>query len=261
MILIGICDDEKMHRINVRQLCERYFTEFPQERSYMEFASGEEVLAYQGERIHLLFLDIEMGDASGIDVLNSLRESNRIWRIAFASSHGEQRLDTIDMKTLTFLDKPLSYEGVKKCLDITVKENTQNISVTFTLMDGKRDVELSEIKETLGVIALGDSAKAFSKKIDRRMVHDMSWFSSYLVDGQDVLMMELLGQIRVYGEDRVGKTNNTTGFVLKWIYETLYDVTQAEFDDDLREKISGLELIGEKIGARITHDFEDAYLR
>lgn len=145
MILIGICDDEKMHRLNVRQLCERYFTEFPQERSYLEFASGEEVLAYQGERIHLLFLDIEMGGASGLDVLNSLRESNRIWRIAFASSHGEQRLDTIDMKTLAFLDKPLSYEGVKKCLDITVKENAQNISVTFTLMDGKRDVELSEI--------------------------------------------------------------------------------------------------------------------
>lgn len=145
MILIGICDDEKMHRHTITQLCEQYFEEFYQEHRYIEFVSGEEVLAYQGDQIHLLFLDIEMGDASGLDVLDSLRESDKIWRIAFASSHGEQRLDTIDMKTLAFLDKPLSYEGVKKCLEIAIAENTRNISATFTLLDGKRDVKLSEI--------------------------------------------------------------------------------------------------------------------
>lgn len=145
MILIGVCDDEQMYRFHVIQLCERYFREVALEHAYVEFASGEEVLAYQGDRIHLLFLDIEMGDASGLDVLNRLRESDTIWRIAFASSHGEQRLDTIDMKTLAFLDKLLSYEGVEKCLNIAIAENTTNISATFTFMDGKRDLELSDI--------------------------------------------------------------------------------------------------------------------
>ncbi len=145
MILIGICDDEKLHRQTITQLCEQFFEEFEQEHTYIEFASGEEVLAYQGDQLHLLFLDIEMGDVSGLDVLDSLRESDKIWRIAFASSHGEQRLDTIDMKTLAFLDKPLSYEGVKKCLEIAIAENARNISATFTLLDGKKDFKLSEI--------------------------------------------------------------------------------------------------------------------
>ena len=113
MIFIGICDDEQQHRQYLKELAERYFLEYPKEHAYVEFSSGDEVLAYRGERIHLLFLDIEMGNTSGLDVLDALRENDSVWRIAFASSHPEQRLDTIDMKTLAFLDKPLSYVGVK----------------------------------------------------------------------------------------------------------------------------------------------------
>ena len=145
MVVIGICDDEKLHRNHAISLCEQYFRELPMEHSYVEFASGEEVLAYQGEKIHLLFLDIEMGDTSGLDVLNALREKDPIWRIAFASSHTEQRLDTIDMKTLAFLDKPLQYDGVKKCLTIAIQENAQNVTATFRQLEGERRVELSNI--------------------------------------------------------------------------------------------------------------------
>lgn len=145
MIIIGICDDEQLHRIRVKELCERYFSEYPNEHDYVEFSSGEEVLAYEGERMYLLFLDIEMGETNGIEVLNALREKDNVWRIAFASSHTEYAIDTIDMKTLAFLNKPLTYEGVKKCLDIAIRENEENISATFTLMDGKRDVVLSDI--------------------------------------------------------------------------------------------------------------------
>lgn len=145
MILIGICDDEQQHRHDLKDLAERYFSEYPVEHAYVEFSSGEEVLAYQGERMHLLFLDIEMGNTSGLDVLDALREYDSVWRIAFASNHPEQRLDTIDMKTLAFLDKPLSYAGVKKCLSIAIQENEENIRTLFTTVDGKKEVELSDI--------------------------------------------------------------------------------------------------------------------
>ena len=45
MIIIGICDDEQLHRIRVKELCEQFFSEFPNEHDYVEFSSGEEVLA------------------------------------------------------------------------------------------------------------------------------------------------------------------------------------------------------------------------
>ena len=111
----------------------------------MEFASGEEALQYQGEKILLLFLDIEMGDLSGLDVLDQLRDSELVWRIAFASSHEEQRLDTIDVKTLAFLEKPIQYPGVEKCLNIAIREQAKNVTATFTLLEGKRSIELSDV--------------------------------------------------------------------------------------------------------------------
>ncbi len=145
MILIGICDDEQQHRIRLKELCEQFFSEFPNNHDYVEFSSGEEVLSYDGERMHLLFLDIQMGEVSGLDILDALREKDNVWRIAFVSSYVEYRIDTIDLKTLAFLEKPLTYEGVKKCLGIAIRENKENINTTFTLMDGKRNVELSDI--------------------------------------------------------------------------------------------------------------------
>lgn len=145
MILIGICDDEKIHRRQIMEMCEHFFEMSPQEHDYVEFSSGDEALAYQGDKLLLLFLDIEMGETSGLEVLEKLRDSDLVWRIAFASSHKEQRLDTIDMKTLAFLEKPIQYAGVEKCLNISIREQEKNIMTTFTMLDGKKSIEVSDL--------------------------------------------------------------------------------------------------------------------
>lgn len=145
MITIGICDDETAHRETIKAFCQHYFEARQQEWRYVDFSFGEEVLAYQGDRMLLLFLDIEMGETSGLDVMERLRESDVVWRIAFVSCHQELKLDAIEVKTLAFLDKPITYAGVEKCLNIAIRENTQNKIATFTLLDGKKDLELSEI--------------------------------------------------------------------------------------------------------------------
>jgi len=145
MIRIGICDDVKQHRDRLKDLCECYFITHPMEHDYAFFSTGKEVLVYQGESMCLLFLDIEMGESSGLDVLESLRESDMIWRIAFASSHVEHMIDTIDIKTLAFLNKPLQREGVEKCLDIAIRESEQNVSIAFKVLDGNKSVKLGDL--------------------------------------------------------------------------------------------------------------------
>ena len=145
MILVGICDDEEIHRRGMRKLCEQYFDEFPYAHDYIEFSSGEEVLLYGGEQIHLLFLDIEMEGVSGLEVMQKLRRNDRVWRIAFVSNHLEQRLDTIDIKTLVFLEKPVQYAGVAKCLNITIQESEKNKTVVFNSLVGKKSLREDEI--------------------------------------------------------------------------------------------------------------------
>ncbi len=145
MFRIGICDDEKSHCERVRGFCDRFFEERAQKYEVLEFYDGRDVLAYDGKRIDLLFLDIEMGEISGLEVLNQLRRSDDVWRIVVVSSHFEERLNTIDTKTLAFLDKPVNYNGIEKCLDVAIRENRQNRIATFSQFDGKRNIELDDI--------------------------------------------------------------------------------------------------------------------
>lgn len=69
MYYIGVCDDFKLYRDNIREQCDRLFEEIGKEYTCIEFSSGEEVLRYDGPIMHLLFLDTEMPDMNGIEVL------------------------------------------------------------------------------------------------------------------------------------------------------------------------------------------------
>lgn len=145
MMTIGICDDEKECRDRIRECCQQYFANNEEAYQCMEFTSGRQVLAYTGDQIDLLFLDIEMGEVSGLEVLQKVERSDRVWRIVFVSSHGEIRWETIHLKTLAFLDKPVIYEAVAKCIRITIQEKGENQKFSFETDGGQHCVLLDEI--------------------------------------------------------------------------------------------------------------------
>ena len=106
MIRIGICDDETTYRGQIKAICSAYLNAQDQRCEFVEFRSGGEVLDYQGEKIHLLFLDIEMPGANGLEVLSKVRKNEKIWRIVFVTSHKELKWETVDLKTLAFSGGP-----------------------------------------------------------------------------------------------------------------------------------------------------------
>ena len=161
MITIGICDDEEAYRDHVKKLCGSFLDAQNQECQFIEFASGEEVLAYQGDKIHLLFLDIEMPGMDGLQVMEKVRGNERIWRIVFVTSHKELRWETIDLKTLAFLEKPVDRIGVETCLKTVVRENRENIDVSFKTVDGDCYLKLDQI---LFIQAQGNYVSVYSKK-------------------------------------------------------------------------------------------------
>ena len=145
MITIGICDDDAFWRDCIRDCCERAMKRLAQECGFVEFSSGEEVLAYEGERIQLLFLDIEMPGISGLEVMEKCRRNPFIWRMAFVSSHDEYRWDTLDLKTLTFLEKPVEEAVVERCLKAVLREHNANIDLSIRTMDGECHFKLEDI--------------------------------------------------------------------------------------------------------------------
>lgn len=138
MFTIGVCDDKPDHRNQIRVLCESYFAETTQLYEIIEFASGEEVLAYPNSEknkgmLHVLFLDIEMRETNGLEVLRQVEAADWIWRIVFVSSHEEFVWETFSIKTLGFVRKPIEYEAIKKWLGVALRENRENTILEYTV--------------------------------------------------------------------------------------------------------------------------------
>ncbi len=138
---IGICDDEKHARMEVRKLCELYFNENKIEQDYIEFESGEAVLAYSAKQdsasIDLLFLDVEMDGLDGIRLKEQLLRQRAIERIVFVTSHKDKVFDAFGQKTIGFIPKPPTYEQIKKMLAVVREEKLKNVELVFGEYNGK----------------------------------------------------------------------------------------------------------------------------
>jgi len=181
MWLIGICDDEQMHRQHIRELCERFFEDNPQSHEYVEFTSGEELLLYQERSqgmLHLLFLDIEMGGVDGIEVLRKVEDADWIWRIVFVSSHEEMVWDSFSIKTLDFARKPVAYPQIEKWIRTAIRENRENILLEYMDQGVQKYIALEDIyylaaegnytilHEKSNVTLLGENLKQWQQKTE-----------------------------------------------------------------------------------------------
>ena len=145
MIRIGICDDEDTYRRQIKAICSAYLDARNQKYEFVEFTSGEEVFDYRGEIIHLLFLDIEMPGADGLEVLSKVRRSELIWRIVFVTSHRELKWETVDLKTLAFLEKPLDRVGIETCVKTVMREKQENIEISYKTIKGISTIPVDQI--------------------------------------------------------------------------------------------------------------------
>lgn len=135
MIRIGICDDVREEREKIHHLCEGFFAGKEIEYDYVFFESGEEVLEYckddAKEQITLLFLDVEMGGISGIELKDKMMKQAKVWRIVFVTSHTESALAGYSIKTMGFIKKPAAKEEIFKHLSNVIEEWKENIVLEF----------------------------------------------------------------------------------------------------------------------------------
>lgn len=118
---IAICDD---NRIVIEQV-EQYI-EIISDSSieYEVFFCAEELHKYiekYEKEFDVFILDIEMKEMSGIDFAKKIREKNTSALIVFMTSHSQYVFDVFETTTFDFIEKPLTFEKIKKVLEKTKK--------------------------------------------------------------------------------------------------------------------------------------------
>lgn len=121
MIKAVIVEDEQHNREYLSRLLERYFPDIRLMEAAKDVSSGIKAIAvHQPE---LLFLDVEMPDGTGFDLLNQLPSEN--YAIIFVTAYDHYALDAIRFCAIDYLLKPLKVEHLKSAVQKVISQRDQ----------------------------------------------------------------------------------------------------------------------------------------
>ena len=143
-MLIAIVDDIAEERILLRTRLENILDQKNVEFHCYEYENGEAFLKASKEHdFTVLFLDIYMDGANGIEIAKEFRKSNKDCLLIFTTTSTDHALEGFQVRALHYLVKPYSENDISVLADeilsripdsgkyIDVKVNGSNIQIPF----------------------------------------------------------------------------------------------------------------------------------
>ena len=126
MLNIAICDDDKIFAKVFGKDVKQCFSEIELPCSVRIFVSANDFLeSLANEFFDLIFLDIEIGNSSGIDIAEIVRNEHKNLKsfIVFISSHSGYHYSgkLYEASPIQFLSKPIEPESISKVAEIISK--------------------------------------------------------------------------------------------------------------------------------------------
>ena len=124
---LAICEDDGKDLIAFRYLVDEYARLYKKNIVISEFSSGTQLLeSYKKGIFDVVFLDIYMGEISGISTAKAIRRLDEDVKIIFTTSSTEHFSDGFDVEAIHYLIKPLDKNKIFKAMhrlrDIFLKD-------------------------------------------------------------------------------------------------------------------------------------------
>ncbi len=147
MMHIAIVEDMAFDSKVLKDSLTEYARKNKVEFQITEFTDGSQLLTNYPEHLDLVFMDIMMGEMDGLTTARRLRRRDADVLLVFVTSMVQYAVQGYSVDAMDFLVKPVSYMGVRLCMDRVMKrlqrETTQKIS--FSNRDGIHSLSVSEI--------------------------------------------------------------------------------------------------------------------
>lgn len=125
MLNIAICDDNENICSIIEEMVIAYKKKSAFEIKIEVFYSGQELIEYleNDNKFDLIFLDIELGNMTGIKVANHIRNEfdDHISKIVFVTSKDGYEQKLFEVQPLNFIKKPIDSRKLKKCIQLAIK--------------------------------------------------------------------------------------------------------------------------------------------
>ncbi|MDO5156000.1 MAG: LytTR family DNA-binding domain-containing protein [Eubacteriales bacterium] len=121
MLKVAICDDDDVFCSELENYVSRFSLENNIKIDIQTFYNAQDLLEDidTDGGFDLLFLDIELGNETGVEVGKWIRSNEKIqaMQIVFVSAKESYAMQLFDIRPMNFLVKPINYERVKYILD------------------------------------------------------------------------------------------------------------------------------------------------
>lgn len=118
MITVAVCEDDAVYRREVGRMIQDVGKEQAYNLRVKEYADAPSLLtAIDGAKgIDILFLDIELGNANGIETAKALRSRYPGLILIYLTSYKDYVYDALKTEPIDYLIKPVDETEFKKCL-------------------------------------------------------------------------------------------------------------------------------------------------
>lgn len=180
---IVIIDDEKNAVESLSTILEKFCTEVEIVGKAYNATSGIEII--NNTHPDVAFVDIEMPDANGFDVVNSLKHTKTF--MVFVTAFDQYAIRAFKSNVVGYLLKPVDIEEVQNLVE-KVKEMVRNRNLLEVTSDKKNMVEKLSIPTTKGLLFVEPEKIIFIEA-------DGRYSKIFLEDHDTVLVSKNLGEI------------------------------------------------------------------
>lgn len=116
---LAVCEDDRTIRETVCRFCNEILEEAGIPHEIAAFSQVEEVevlLAAKEKQIHLLILDIETGNKTGVELAKEMRDRDDQRSILFITGYEKYLPVGYEVRPIQFLLKPINWEKLKKAV-------------------------------------------------------------------------------------------------------------------------------------------------
>ena len=180
MILkIGICDDEPSIITTIVKYLNHYELAYDIDFEISTFTNAKQLLqTYNNPGVfHILFLDVEMPEMSGIELATAIREiPDRNVHIVFVSSYPEYMKDSFNVQAFQYLTKPISEKDFTLELNRIVKDLKQSLA-TKLIVSTSMDEELVFLDEIIYIKSVNSKKKQLTYVLKDRTIDSIGKIS------------------------------------------------------------------------------------
>ena len=151
---IAVCDDEQDVTRQISAYLKEIENDTEDEFHVFYYSSAEELLSDFPRDTQIVFLDIQMGEMTGMDAARCLRTRGCEAEIIFITNMTEYALEGYEVHAFAFLRKPVQFAALKRnLLEILKKIDRESIAyITVTFGTSIQVVKLKDLQyvEVLG---------------------------------------------------------------------------------------------------------------